>query len=54
MKDLIRMIEKNTKSESANAYVRRWGCDLISPEPRARNVTYRSEKKVSRVPTLLV
>ena len=45
VKDLVAMIEKNTKSESANAYVRKWGCDLISPEPHTRNVTYRREKK---------
>ena len=45
VKDLVAMIEKNTKSESANAYVRKWGCDLISPEPHTRNVTYRRERK---------
>lgn len=45
VKDLVCMIEKNTKSESANPYVRKWGCDLISPEPHTRNVTYRREKK---------
>ncbi len=45
VKDLVRMIEKNTKSESANPYVRKWGCDLISPEPHTKNVTYRREKK---------
>ena len=33
------------RSESANAYVRKWGCDLISPEPHKKNVTYRSERK---------
>jgi hypothetical protein len=45
VKDLVSMIEKTTKSQSANAYVRKWGCDLISPEPHTRNVTYRREKK---------
>ncbi len=45
VKDLVRMIEKNTSSESANPYVRRWGCDLISPEPHTKNVTYRRQRK---------
>ena len=45
VKDLVRMIERNTKSESANPYVRKWGCDLISPEPHTKNVTYRRERK---------
>ena len=45
VKNLVAMIEKNTKSESANPYVRKWGCDLISPEPHTRNVTYRRERK---------
>lgn len=41
VKDLVAMMEKNTKAESLNPYVRKWGCDLISPEPHKRNVTYR-------------
>ncbi len=45
VKDLVAMIEKNTNSESGNAYVRKWGCDLISPEPHTKNVTYRRERK---------
>ena len=45
VKDLVRMIEKNTKSESDNAYVRKWGCDLISPEPHSKDVTYRRERR---------
>ena len=45
VKDLIAMMEQNTKVESINPYVRKWGCDLISPEPHKRNVTYRSEKR---------
>ncbi len=45
VKDLVAMIEKNTNSESANPYVRKWGCDLISPEPHTKNVTYRRERK---------
>ena len=45
VKDLVAMIEKNTVTESANPYVRKWGCDLISPEPHTRNVTYRREKR---------
>ena len=45
VKDLVAMIEKNTRSESAHPYVRKWGCDLISPEPHTRNVTARFEKR---------
>jgi len=45
VKDLVAMIEKNTNAESANPYVRKWGCDLISPEPHAKNVTYRRERR---------
>ena len=45
VKDLISRLERGTKSESENPYVRRWGCDLISPEPRRRNVTCRYQKK---------
>merc|ERR1719336_1913696 len=45
VKDLIANLEKSTKSESENPYVRRWGCDLISPEPRRRDVTCRYQKK---------
>ncbi len=51
VKDLVAMIERNTKSESANAYVRKWGCDLISPEPHRKNVTYRRERKEMPVRT---
>ena len=45
VRDLVAMIEKNTKSQSANAYVRKWGCDLISPEPHTKTVTYRRERR---------
>ena len=45
VKDLISRLERGTKSESENPYVRRWGCDLISPEPRRRDVTCRYQKK---------
>lgn len=45
VRDLINMMENNIKSESLNPYVRKWGCDLISPEPHKKNVTYRREKK---------
>ena len=39
------MIEKSTRSESVNPYVRRWGCDLISPEPHKKEKTFRRERK---------
>ena len=45
VRDLVAMIEKNTRSESVNPYVRRWGCDLISPEPHKREKTFRRERK---------
>ncbi len=45
VRDLVNMMENNIKSESLNPYVRKWGCDLISPEPHKKNVTYRREKK---------
>ena len=45
VRDLVNMMENNIKSESLNPYVRKWGCDLISPEPHKKNVTYRLEKK---------
>ena len=46
VKDLIAMMEQSTKTESINPYVRKWGCDLISPEPHKRNgPTYRMEKR---------
>ena len=45
VKDLIAMMEHSTKTESINPYVRKWGCDLISPEPHKRNATYRMEKR---------
>jgi hypothetical protein len=45
VKDLVAMMEKNTKTESLNPYVRKWGCDLISPEPHKKTVTYRQEKR---------
>ena len=45
VRDLVNMMESNIKSESLNPYVRKWGCDLISPEPHRKNVTYRREKK---------
>ena len=45
VRDLVNMMESNIKSESLNPYVRKWGCDLISPEPHKKNVTYRREKK---------
>ena len=45
VRDLIRMMESNTHSESINPYVRKWGCDLISPEPHSKNITYRRERR---------
>merc|ERR1719330_690212 len=45
VKDLVAKLETSTKSESENPYVRKWGCDLISPEPRRRNTTYRFQRK---------
>ena len=45
VKDLVAKLETSTKSESENPYVRKWGCDLISPEPRRRDKTYRFQKK---------
>ena len=45
VKDLVNMIEGNIKAESLNPYVRKWGCDLISPEPHKKNVTYRQQKR---------
>ena len=45
VKNLVNMIEGNIKAESLNPYVRKWGCDLISPEPHKKNVTYRSQKR---------
>lgn len=45
VKDLVAKLETSTKSESEHPYVRRWGCDLISPEPRRRDVTGRYQKK---------
>jgi len=45
VKDLVARLEKSTKAESENPYIRKWGCDLISPEPRRKNVTYRYQRK---------
>ncbi|XP_059099435.1 vinculin-like isoform X3 [Tigriopus californicus] len=45
VKDLVAMIEKNTTSESVNPYIRKWGCDLISPEPHTKTKTYRRERR---------
>lgn len=45
VKDLVAMIETNTKSQSSNPYVRKWGCDLISPEPHTKTATYRRDRK---------
>jgi len=45
VKDLVARLEKSTKAESENPYVRKWGCDLISPEPRRKNVTCRYQRK---------
>ena len=45
VKNLVAMIEKSTRSESVNPYVRRWGCDLISPEPHKKEKTFRRERK---------
>ena len=45
VKDLVAKLETSTKSESENPYVRKWGCDLISPEPRRRNTTFRFQRK---------
>ena len=45
VRDLVRMIETNTNSESVNPYIRKWGCDLISPEPHSKNITFRREKR---------
>ena len=45
VRDLVGMMESNIKSESLNPYIRKWGCDLISPEPHKKTVTYRREKK---------
>merc|ERR1711874_435424 len=45
VKDLVARLEKSTKSQSENPYIRKWGCDLISPEPRRKNVTCRYQRK---------
>ena len=45
VRDLVRMIETNTHSESVNPYIRKWGCDLISPEPHSKQKTYRRERR---------
>ena len=45
VKDLVAKLESSTKSESENPYVRKWGCDLISPEPRRRDTTFRFQRK---------
>jgi len=45
VKDLVARLEKSTKAESDNPYIRKWGCDLISPEPRRKNVTCRYQRK---------
>merc|ERR1712106_477367 len=45
VKDLVSRLEKSTKAESDNPYIRKWGCDLISPEPRRKNVTCRYQRK---------
>ena len=45
VRDLVAMMEQNTRSESINPYVRKWGCDLISHEPHRKNVTLRTEKR---------
>ena len=45
VRDLVNMMENNIKSESLNPYVRKWGVDLISPEPHKKNITFRREKK---------
>ena len=45
VKNLVSMIEGNIKAESLNPYVRKWGCDLISPEPHKKSVTYRPQKR---------
>ena len=45
VKDLVANLEKSTKAESENAYIRKWGCDLISPEPRRKNVTARYQRR---------
>ena len=45
VKDLVARLEKSTKAQSENPYIRKWGCDLISPEPRRRNVTCRYQRK---------
>ena len=45
MDELSHSLSFFIRSESANAYVRKWGCDLISPEPHRKNVTYRRERK---------
>ena len=45
VKDLVAQLETSTKSQSENAYIRKWGCDMISREPRKKNVTLRWERK---------
>jgi len=45
VKDLVAKLETSTKSESENPYIRKWGCDLISPEPRRKGSTYRFQRK---------
>ena len=52
VRDLVRMMETNTHSESVNPYIRKWGCDLISPEPHSRHKTYRREKREMPKPFL--
>ena len=52
VRDLVRMMETNTHSESVNPYVRKWGCDLISPEPHSKNITYRRERREMPKPFL--
>ena len=45
VKDLVAQLETSTKSQSENPYIRKWGCDLISFEPRKKNTTLRWERK---------
>jgi len=45
VRDLVAQLESSVKAQSVNPYVRKWGCDLISPEPRRRNVTARYKKQ---------
>ena len=45
VKDLVAQLETSTKAQSDNPYIRKWGCDMISREPRKKNVTLRWERK---------